>query len=354
MQSTKVYRYTQPFSLQAGGQLPGFELAYQCWGQLNEEKNNVIWVCHALTGNTDVDGWWPETVGAGKMLDTDRYFVICANVLGGCYGSTGPLSVNPTTFKPYFHSFPLLSIADAVAAFDLLRKYLGIQSLAMLVGGSLGGQQAIQWAVSQPGLVKRLVLLATNARHSPWGIAFNEAQRMAIENDSSWKTKSEKAGLDGLKTARAIAMLSYRTYQVYNEKQEEQHPRPLDMFKASSYQQYQGLKLAQRFNAFTYWTLSKMMDSHDVGRAFGSGEEALNRVQAKTLVIGVDSDILFPVEEQKYIAQHIPGATFRMIHSDFGHDGFLVETEAVVKAVKEVLDFPETGKQLEPAFKEGK
>ncbi len=352
MQSTKVYRYNQPFTLQAGGQLPGFELAYQCWGQLNAEKDNVIWVCHALTGNTDVESWWPGTVGPGKMLDTDRYFIICANVLGGCYGSTGPLSLNPTTYQPYYHSFPLLSIADAVAAFDQLRKYLGIQSLAMLVGGSLGGQQAVQWAVSQPELVKKLVLLATNARHSPWGIAFNEAQRMAIENDSSWNSKSPDAGMEGLKTARAIAMLSYRTYQIYNGKQEEKHPRPLDAFRASSYQQYQGQKLAQRFNAFTYRTLSKMMDSHDVGRSFSSGEEALGRVKAKTLVIGVDSDILFPVEEQKYIAQHIPEAVFCMIHSDFGHDGFLVETEAVVEAVKRELDFPETGDKLKPAFKE--
>lgn len=353
MQSIKVYRYNQPFPLQAGGQLPSFELAYQCWGKLNAEKDNVIWVCHALTGNTDVTAWWPGIVGPGKLFDTDHYFVVCANVLGGCYGTTGPLSVNPVSYKPYFHRFPLLTVSDAVAAFDLLRRHLGIRSLAMLVGGSLGGQQAVQWAVNKPDLVERLVLLATNAQHSPWGIAFNEAQRMAIANDRSWKEDTEDAGKDGLKTARAIAMLSYRTYHIYQEKQEEQHPRPVDAFKASSYQQYQGQKLAQRFNAYTYWTLSKMMDSHDVGRNFSSGEEALAQVKAKTLVVGVDSDLLFPVNEQRYLAEHIPGASFKLIQSAFGHDGFLVETEAVSKAIREELDFPQQEENLlKPTYKE--
>ena len=351
MHPTKVYRYSQPFHLQAGGQLPGFELAYQCWGKLNAERDNVVWICHALTGNTDVAAWWPGMVGPGKLFDTDRYMVVCANVLGGCYGSTGPLSINPVSYKPFYHRFPVLTVSDAVAAFDQLRKNLGIRSLEMLVGGSLGGQQAVEWAVSNPELVKKLVLLATNAKHSPWGIAFNETQRMAIANDSSWKTNKEDAGIEGLKTARAIAMLSYRTYKIYNEKQEEQHPRPLDVYKASSYQQYQGQKLAERFNAYTYWILSKMMDSHDVGRNFNSTEEALSQVQANTLVIGVDSDILFPVEEQRFLAEHIPAASFRLIHSDFGHDGFLVETEAVSKAILEELHFPEDEKQLKPAFK---
>lgn len=352
MYSTKVYRYKKPFSLQSGGHLPEFELSYQSWGKLNAEKDNVIWICHALTGSTDVPDWWPGMIGPGKLFDTDRYYIICANVLGGCYGSTGPLSINPSSFKPYYHAFPFLTISDAVAAFDLLRKHLGISSIEMLLGGSLGGQQAVQWAVDQPKLVRRLVLLATNASHSPWGIAFNETQRMAISNDASWKEYSADAGKEGLKTARAIALLSYRTYQIYEEKQQEESPRPVDVFKASSYQQYQGLKLAKRFNAFTYWTLSKMMDSHDVGGAHGSVAEALSRVEAKSLVFGVDSDILFPSSEQRYLAEHIPNATFHLIQSSYGHDGFLKETQAVSGAIQEELNFPEKEAYLKAAYKE--
>ena len=351
MHSTKVYRCKKPFSLQSGGQLPEFELTYESWGKLNAEKDNVIWICHALTGNTNVPDWWPGMIGPGKLFDTDRYFVICANVLGGCYGSTGPLSINPTSFKPYYHAFPFLTIADSVASFDLLRRHLGINSIEMLVGGSLGGQQAVQWAVDHPKLIQRLVLLATNASHSPWGIAFNETQRMAISNDPSWKEYSHDAGKEGLKAARAIAMLSYRTYEVYGEKQQEESPRPVDVFKAAGYQQYQGLKLSNRFNAYTYWTLSKMMDSHDVGRAYGSVAEGLSRVQAKSLVLGVDSDILFPVSEQRFLAEHIPNATFRLIQSRYGHDGFLVETKAVSEAIQEELNFPEKG-ALKAVFKE--
>jgi homoserine O-acetyltransferase len=338
MHTAKTYRYNKSFLLESGEQLPGLELSYHTWGRLNESKDNVIWICHALTGSADVEQWWPGLIGPGKLFDTNHYFVICANVLGGCYGSTGPLSINPQSFKPYYHSFPFISVGDVICAFELLRKQLGIRSLALLIGGSLGGQQAVQWAVDQPQIVKRLVLLATNARHSPWGIAFNETQRMAIAGDASWKLKDVEAGKEGLKAARAIALLSYRTYQVYDDKQQDQIPRPLDAFCASSYQQYQGDKFIARFNAFTYWTLSKMMDAHDVGRAYESTEQALQRVAAKTLVIGIDSDILFPPVEQQFLAQHIPDARLHLLSSIYGHDGFLVETEAVSAAVQDLLD----------------
>lgn len=341
MNTAKTYRYRQAFRLESGQQLSGFELSYHCWGSLNEEKNNVIWICHALTGSPDATQWWPGIIGPGKLFDTDRYFVICANVLGGCYGSTGPLSIDSETFTPYYHAFPFISIRDVTNAFELLRKQLDIRSLALLIGGSLGGQQAVQWAVDQPEVVSRLALLATNARHSPWGIAFNESQRMAIASDASWKLKSAEAGLEGLKAARAIALLSYRTYQVYEQKQEDVDPRPLDHFKASSYQEYQGQKLAGRFNAFSYWTLSKMMDAHDVGRGYASTIQALERVQAKTLVIGIDSDILFPPAEQQFLARHIPQAGLRLISSAYGHDGFLVEVAAVSEAVQELMSATE-------------
>ncbi len=346
MLPTQHFRYQQPFALQAGGALPALELAYHSWGTLNEDGTNVIWVCHALTGHANVREWWTDFIGPGKLFDTDRYFVICANMPGSCYGSTGPLSLNPLTNTAYFHAFPFLTNHDVVAAFELLRKALGIRSMALLIGGSLGGQQALQWAVSHPSVAEKLVLLATNAQHSPWGIAFNETQRMAIASDITWKLNAEKAGLQGLQTARAIALLSYRSYEVYDEKQQEEAPRPQDAYRASAYQKYQGQKLADRFNAFSYWTLSKMMDAHDVGLGYSSTEEALVRVKAESLLIGIDSDLLFPPQEQAFIARHIPNATFRLVPSTYGHDGFLVETTAIRQAVRETLQFPGNNLQL--------
>ncbi len=194
-----------------------------------------------------------------------------------------------------------------------------------MIGSSLGGQQALEWSIQRPTVFDHLVLIACNASHSPWGIAFNEAQRLAIEADSSWKENDERAGSAGIKAARAIAMLSYRSFDGFAERQQEKSNENLDHFRASSYQQYQGQKLAGRFNAFTYWTLLKAMDNHNVGRDRESREKALQRVKSKTLVIGIESDLLFPVSEQKFLASAIPSAKLEIIHSLYGHDGFLVE-----------------------------
>ncbi|WP_225000018.1 homoserine O-acetyltransferase [Cesiribacter sp. SM1] len=332
----EVYKHTAPFELEGGESLPGFELAYTTAGTLNREGNNVVWICHALTGNAQPEEWWPGLVGSGKLLDPDRYFIVCANVLGGCYGSTGPLSINPQTGEPWYHSFPVLTNRDIVRAFQLLKEHIGISRINVMLGGSLGGQHAVEWAISSPKDIERLVLLATNAWHSPWGIAFNESQRMAIEADSSWLQKSPKAGEGGLKVARSIGMLSYRTWQIYNERQAEAATSAdkLENYRAATYQQYQGQKLVNRFNAFTYYRLSQAMDSHQVGRGRGSAAAALAGVSAKTLVVGVDSDILFPVHEQEFLAAHIPAAALQVISSVYGHDGFLVEAEAIAAAIQ--------------------
>ncbi len=199
------------------------------------------------------------------------------------------------------------------------------------VGGSLGGQQALEWAIIQPEVIQNLIIVATNAQHSPWGIAFNEAQRMAIAADNTWKDNDPRAGIEGLKAARAIGMISYRAYKGFEETQSEKDSANIDDFRASSYQRYQGQKLANRFNAFTYWILSKAMDSHHVGRGRKSIEAALQSVKAETLVMGIESDILFPVAEQKFIASTIPNAQFEKIDSLFGHDGFLVEIDQFKK-----------------------
>lgn len=330
----KVYKHTAPLLLESGATLPGFELGYTTTGTLNADGNNVVWVCHALTGNAQPDEWWPELVGPGKLLNPSRYFIVCANMLGGCYGSTGPLSAHPETGTPWYHQFPVLSNRDMVQAFQLLQAHLGIRRIGLLLGGSMGGQQALEWAVTQPHAVERLLLLATNAQHSPWGIAFNESQRMAIEADASWQQSSAEAGKQGLKVARAIGMLSYRTWQIYNERQAEASDEKLGNYRAATYQQYQGQKLADRFNAFTYYRLSQAMDSHHIGRGRGGAEAALQKVKANTLVIGVDSDILFPVEEQTFLARHIPHARLEIISSLYGHDGFLVEATAIAKAMQ--------------------
>ncbi|WP_299820685.1 homoserine O-acetyltransferase [uncultured Pontibacter sp.] len=328
-----TYHYQKQFRLESGATLPGFQLAYTTYGRLNSQKDNVVWVCHALTGSSDFTDWWGELFGPGKVYDPADWFIVCANTLGGCYGSTGPLSVNPNTLKPYFHDFPQLTNRDIVSSFDLLRQELGLEQVHTLLGGSLGGQQALEWALLQPDVFKKLIHVASNARHSPWGIAFNESQRMAIRQDPSWASYSETAGQEGLKTARAIAMLSYRHYNTYEQTQQEPGNSITDNFRAATYQVYQGEKLVSRFNAYTYWQLSKAMDSHNVGRGRGGVEKALQRLKAKALFVGVDTDILFPVQEQQWLHEQVPDSYFYLIKSDYGHDGFLVECDQLAQAI---------------------
>ena len=328
-----TFHHNEKFELEAGESLPGFQLRYTTLGRLNTERNNVIWVCHALTGNSDFTSWWGGLFTADGPFDPSRYFIICANILGGCYGSTGPLSIDPVTGKNYYHEFPLITIRDVVSAFDLLRQHLKISQIHTILGGSLGGQQVLEWAIQQPQAFRHIIPIACNAFHSPWGIAFNEAQRLAIEADPTWKENDPRAGIEGMKAARAIGMISYRQYQTYLETQNEKNNDSIDDFRAATYQRYQGDKLANRFNAFTYWTLSKIMDSHNVGRNRKNIEDALKNIKAKTLIIGIDSDVLFPLVEQKYLATHIPGAHLEIMPSLYGHDGFLVEFEQLKKII---------------------
>ncbi|MDE5420912.1 homoserine O-acetyltransferase [Ancylomarina sp. DW003] len=330
----KYFKYKAGLILESGQRLEDITIAYHTYGEYNPEKNNVIWVCHALTANSDVFDWWAGLFGEEDFFNPKEHFIVCANILGSCYGSTGPLSINSKTEQPFYHDFPHLSVRDLTAAHELLRIELGIEKIHTLIGSSLGGMQALEWAYNLNGYLDHLVFLASNAQHSPWGIAFNESQRMAIANDSTWQTSTNEAGLDGMKTARSIALLSYRNYQTYQDTQSETDVDKLDDFKASSYQQYQGVKLANRFNAYSYWELSKIMDSHNIGRGRISKINALNQIKVKTLVIGVESDLLFPIAEQKFIAQHIPGAEYAEINSLYGHDGFLLEQKQLTKVIQ--------------------
>lgn len=322
----KQFKYNKKFQLESGKTLPEFQLGFTTLGKLNAAKDNVIWITHALTANSNPEEWWNGLIGKGKFFNPEQHFIVCANVLGSPYGSTNPLSVNPKTGNKYYHNFPEITIRDIVATLDLLRQYLGITKINTLLGGSLGGQQAVEWAIQQPTVFENLFLIATNAQHSPWGIAFNESQRLAIKADRTWFSYSDDAGLKGLKAARAIALLSYRSYNTYQLSQEDLEEKT-DDFNASSYQNYQGEKLVNRFNAFSYWQLSKVMDGHNVGRNRGGIVQALNLVKAKTLVVAISSDVLFPVSESETLHQNIKNSEFEIIDSIYGHDGFLIETQ---------------------------
>ena len=335
-----MQKYVHPtaFPLESGETLTELEIGYFTYGQLNEAKNNVIWICHALTGNADAADWWDGLVGEGKLFDPTRYFIICANMLGSCYGTTGPNSINPETGKPYGKKFPLITIRDMVGAHQVLQKHMGIERIKLSIGGSMGGQQVLEWAVTDPGLFENICVLATNAKHSPWGIAFNEAQRMAIEADPTIYDDHSEAGKLGLEAARAVAMLSYRNYEIFHKTQKDSTPDKIQDFRASSYQRYQGNKLHRRFNVLSYLTLSKAMDSQNVGRNRGEVEKALGKIKTRTLVIGIQSDLLFPVAEQIFIANHVPHAQLEIIESPYGHDGFLVENEKIAALIQPFLD----------------
>ncbi len=329
--------HPHPFTTESGYTFPEIDIAYSTYGELNEQRNNVIWVCHALTANADAADWWDGLIGVGKLFDPTRYYIVCANMLGSCYGTTSPISIHPETGKKYGKDFPVVTVRDMVRVHQILREALGIKEINLLGGGSMGGQQALEWAIIEPDLFKRVAVIAANAKHSAWGIAFNESQRMALEADATLYTDEPNAGQKGLEAARAMAMLSYRHYQTYESTQTDNDGR-FDDFRASSYQRYQGYKLWKRFDPISYWILGKAMDSHDVGRDRGGVVEALKLVKAPTAVIGIQSDILFPIEEQKLIAQHIPEAQIEIIHSRYGHDGFLIEYDQLTKVLDHLLD----------------
>ncbi len=322
------------FPLELGGDLPGITIGYHTHGTLNEAKDNVIWICHALTANSDPTEWWPGLVGPGKLFDPGIHYIVCANMLGSCYGTSGPVSINPLSGHPWYLDFPKITIRDMVAAHELLRKHLGISSIHTMIGGSIGAHQAMEWAILAPDLVKNLILLATNALISPWAIAFNHSQRMAIEADPTFKAGCPAGGYDGLKAARSIALLSYRNRQTYNRTQQEHDMEKTDCFKASSYQEYQGEKLIKRYNAYSYHLITCAMDTHNVARGRKSIADALGQIRSKTLAVGISSDILFPPDDLKVITDHVQGCQYAEISSGYGHDGFLIEDAQLTAIIR--------------------
>jgi homoserine O-acetyltransferase/O-succinyltransferase len=317
------------FFTEQGYHFAEVNIAYHTYGKLNEAKDNVVWVCHALTANSDARDWWKGLIADNSLFDEENNYIICANILGSCYGSTGPLSINPITGLPYYHDFPAITVKDIVQVHVRLRQHLGIDKIKFLLGPSLGGQQVLEWSITESAIIENLIFVASNAVHSAWGIAYNTAQRMAIEADNTWLQNTAHAGRNGLAAARAIAMLSYRSYEGYKVSQTEKGNAQVDNFLADTYQRYQGNKLTNRFNAFSYYTLSKAMDSHNVARHRKSAAEALSKISANTLIINISSDQLFPLREQQHVAAHIPNSTLVSINSIYGHDGFLVEMKTL-------------------------
>lgn len=330
-----IYHYNQAFELENGSTLPELFISYHTYGRLNTDKSNVVWICHALTASGDAAAWWDGLVGEDKAIDPEQYFIVCANIIGSCYGSTGPLSVDKTTGKPFYGNFPAITIRDMTRAHLLLRQHLGIEKICLLAGGSMGGYQAMEWALMEPARILNLFLLVTSAAESAWGIAIHTAQRLAIEADCSFGTDHDQAGAKGLKAARAIGMLTYRNHALMNKQQTDEDNSKTDDFKVSNYIHYQGDKLVSRFNAYSYWTLTKAMDSHNLARKRAlNAATALQQLQQPILLIGISSDILCPPGEQRFLAEHLPHCTYEEIDSEYGHDGFLVESEQIGRLLR--------------------
>lgn len=351
------HRLSRPLPLEAGGELPGARLAFETWGRPAPDASNAVLVLHALTGDSHVagpagpghptPGWWDGLVGPGRALDTDRWFVVAPNVLGGCQGSTGPASLRPDGTRRWGGSFPFLTQRDQVAAERDLADALGIEKWALVVGGSMGGMRALEWAVSYPERTGALLLLATTAAASAEQIAWASIQLHAIRSDPHWRGgdyhDTGSGPHAGLGLARRLAHVTYRSeaelqLRFGRAPQGTEHPWYGGRYQVESYLDHHADKLIRRFDAASYVVLTEAMNAHDVGRGRGGVRAALRRVSAPALVAGVDSDRLYPLSQQEELAAGIPGADrLRVIESPYGHDGFLLETEQVGRLVRELL-----------------
>ena len=352
--------------LQRGGQFGPVTLAYETWGTLNAQGDNAILITHALTGSThahDVErpddpkaAWWNPLIGPGRPFDTTRYFVICSNVLGSCYGSTGPSSLEPATKKPYGMRFPVITINDMVRAQRRLIDHLGVRHLAMVAGGSIGGQQALEWAVQYPELIEKVVVIAATAALTAQAIAFSEVERQAIMLDPAWQGGNYLPGqgpTTGLSIARMLAMITYQSEEAMemrfsrNPAQNTLISAPTGAgdiggrFDVEGYLYYQGASLAHRFDANSYLYISRAMDLYDVSEGHESIEAALRRIRSKALFVGIRSDFLFPAAHVRWLADKVRAlggdATYTELDSPHGHDAFLKEWGQMTNALYQIL-----------------
>ena len=360
------------FPLDGGGSLAEVTVAYETWGELDADASNAVLVCHAWTGDSHVrgpsgnghpsGGWWDDVVGPGLPIDTDRFFVVCANVLGGCQGTTGPASIDPATGRPYGSSFPVVTIRDMVRTQASLADHLGVKTWASVVGGSMGGMQALEWAITYPTRVRSLVAVATCAQSTAQQIALGAVGRRAIRLDPKWRggdyydAEPGDGPHEGLSTARMLAQIMFRSDEVYTDRFGRQlapgdRPPPerrFDLwqrFEVERYLDHHGDKLVRRFDANSYLIIAKAMDLHDVGRGRGGLEAAMRRIAGPVLSIGVSSDVLYPTYQQRQIhalvAHHEHGevrSRYVEIDSPDGHDGFLIEADAVGQPIGTFLE----------------
>jgi homoserine O-acetyltransferase len=360
---TKYFTFaegTDPLLLDCGRTLGPVTLAYETYGELSDARDNAVLICHALSGdahaagfNADEDkpGWWDVMIGPGKGFDTDKYFVICANIIGGCKGSTGPSSINPLTGWPYGLSFPFVTIKDMVNAQKRLIEHLGIEKLLCVAGGSMGGMQALQWTVSYPKMVRLVIPIASTGRLSPQAIAFDEVGRAAIMSDPDWRGGDyyeKSVPQRGLSIARMIGHITYLSdksmHQKFSRNLQDKAEYGYDFvtdFQVESYLHYKGDSFVKRFDANSYLYITKAMDYFDIAQSFGSLTEAFSKVKAKFLVISFSSDWLFPSYQSKEIVralrQNDIDAIYTEIESDYGHDAFLLETDALASLISNFL-----------------
>ncbi|ACB74754.1 homoserine O-acetyltransferase [Opitutus terrae PB90-1] len=357
------FAHAQPFTFNSGQTLPGFTLRYETYGTLNATRDNVILICHALSGDhhcaglhTPEDrkpGWWNNLIGPGKAVDTTKFFVVCANVLGGCQGSTGPSSTNPATNQPYGLAFPFVTIIDMVRSQKLLLDHLGINALHAVLGGSMGGMLAMQFAIEYPAYVRRVIAMATTAREGAQAIAFNEVGRQAIMQDPEWNHGDYAKGGGprvGLAIARMMAHITYVSDASMDRKFGRRRKGngtggayTFDVqFEVESYLQHQGQAFINRFDANTYLYITRALDHFDLPQVYGSLEAAFAPVQAQTLSVGFTSDWLFPPEQNRAITLALlragKSASYAELTTDLGHDSFLLESEELYTLVRAFLE----------------